>query len=359
MTEELSEEKRLAEFGALLKKSRQYILPEAEKNIFSIGGKGHYENPVSDLLAFFLNPHEVHGFGDLVVRSINEAAGFSPYDVDFIQSPQREVGTADGKRMDIVFEGSDYITVIENKIRHWAANPVKSYNDCLDKDYPSKRKNRLLLSVYKESLSDEWKDWKSITYEELLVCIRKNLGSVVLANPYSKWLVLFREFLLNIEQEYKVNSMSAEQLKFVQENYNNIFKLHEMTLFYIEELIKKGLDAIRKDGDKETDVSSWKNNWGIYCPALRLHHNQWEGETNITLYIDSSGSFQITAYIYNIADADLPKLEKAMITDKLTWWGTEAKTIRCFRGQVTFDLDKVFAEIKEAATNLHSYYDGK
>ena len=34
-------------------------LPVAEKsetNIFSVGARGHYENPVSDLLAFFIDP---------------------------------------------------------------------------------------------------------------------------------------------------------------------------------------------------------------------------------------------------------------------------------------------------------------
>jgi hypothetical protein len=29
--------------------------PPPEKNIFSIGGRSHYENPISDMLAFFID----------------------------------------------------------------------------------------------------------------------------------------------------------------------------------------------------------------------------------------------------------------------------------------------------------------
>lgn len=39
--------------------TRLKSLPVAEKsetNIFSVGARGHYENPVSDLLAFFIDP---------------------------------------------------------------------------------------------------------------------------------------------------------------------------------------------------------------------------------------------------------------------------------------------------------------
>ena len=42
----------------------------SEKTFFSIGGRGYYEDPTSDVLAFYLDPNEEHGLGDLVLQSL-------------------------------------------------------------------------------------------------------------------------------------------------------------------------------------------------------------------------------------------------------------------------------------------------
>jgi hypothetical protein len=41
-----------------------------EKNLFSLGGRGHYENPITDLLKFFFDPSEEHNFQDLFLSSL-------------------------------------------------------------------------------------------------------------------------------------------------------------------------------------------------------------------------------------------------------------------------------------------------
>jgi len=46
-----------------LEEAKSFFQPEIEKTIFSVGGRGYYENPISDILAFFFNPQEVHGLG--------------------------------------------------------------------------------------------------------------------------------------------------------------------------------------------------------------------------------------------------------------------------------------------------------
>ena len=42
---------------AMLQELTQLHSPRREVNIFSIGSPGYYENPTSDLLAFFLKSH--------------------------------------------------------------------------------------------------------------------------------------------------------------------------------------------------------------------------------------------------------------------------------------------------------------
>ena len=49
----------LEQLRALLAKAERFYQPEREPSIFALGGRGYYENPTTDLLAFFLNPAQV------------------------------------------------------------------------------------------------------------------------------------------------------------------------------------------------------------------------------------------------------------------------------------------------------------
>lgn len=44
------------------------IPPEPETTIFSIGGRGYYENPTTDMLAFFFDPSAPHNFGEAIIQ---------------------------------------------------------------------------------------------------------------------------------------------------------------------------------------------------------------------------------------------------------------------------------------------------
>jgi len=50
---------------SMLTEVRKFAVPASEPTIFAVGGRGYYENPASDLLAFFLTPGAEHGLDDL------------------------------------------------------------------------------------------------------------------------------------------------------------------------------------------------------------------------------------------------------------------------------------------------------
>jgi hypothetical protein len=342
-----------SKFKQLFEKSKKFAVPDVEKNIFFIGGRGHYENPISDLLAFFMDIHEVHGFGDLVLKSINEVAGFPVNDVSHITSPQREVVTDDGKRIDILVVGDDYVTMIENKIRHSVINPFKSYEDYLTTYHVGKRQNLLLLSVCDEIPPA---GWTSITYEKLLIGIKKNLGEYIFKMQYSKWLVLFREFLMNIEQECNVDSTTDEQFEFVKNNYDLIRNLEKMAIDYRKELANKGCVVIKHVSSAECNVFTKQDNWGNKGIAIRLISSNWGGRTNITLLLLPTGGFCVQFYVYDIQDCDVQKLRETVGNAKYEKFWTEQKTIRCFGYFETSDLDEALAEVEEVVKNLNAYY---
>ncbi len=66
--------------------TRLKSMPIAEKNeanIFSLGARGHYENPVSDLLAFFIDPDAPHGLNTLVLGTLLECLS-APVDASLL-----------------------------------------------------------------------------------------------------------------------------------------------------------------------------------------------------------------------------------------------------------------------------------
>lgn len=342
-----------SKFKQLFAESKKFAIPDVEKNIFSIGGRGHYENPISDLLAFFMDIHEVHGFGDLILKSINEVAGFLVDDVSHITSPQREVVTDDGKRIDILVVGDNYVTMIENKIRHLAVNPFQSYEDYLTTYHVGKRQNLLLLSVRDEIPPA---GWTSITYEKLLICIKKNLGEYIFKMQYSKWLILFREFLMNIEQECNVDPTTDEQFEFVKNNYDLIRNLEKMAADYRKELANKGCVVIKNVSSTKYDVSAKQDIWGNTGIAIRLISSNWGGKTNITLLLLPTGAFRVRFYVYDIQDCDVQKLRATVGNTKYAKFWKEQKTICCFGDFETSDLDEALTEVEEVAKNLNAYY---
>ena len=58
-----------------LQMAATHRVPPKERTIFSIGGRGYYENAASDMLAFFLRPHEEHGFGTIFLSVFFECMG--------------------------------------------------------------------------------------------------------------------------------------------------------------------------------------------------------------------------------------------------------------------------------------------
>jgi len=91
----------LSQAQVLIAAAKNHLLPEPEKTFFDVGARGHYENPTTDLLAFFIDPDEEHGLGDCFLRALLECVGGNrlcpELTSNLTQEPQREVSAADGK----------------------------------------------------------------------------------------------------------------------------------------------------------------------------------------------------------------------------------------------------------------------
>lgn len=78
--------------------------PQQELTIFGIGSRGYYENPTTDILAFFLDDSAAHGLDALVLTALMDILPepFNKLDCSLSISPEREVKTKRGKRIDLL-----------------------------------------------------------------------------------------------------------------------------------------------------------------------------------------------------------------------------------------------------------------
>ncbi|WP_097161373.1 PD-(D/E)XK nuclease family protein [Enterobacter sp. CC120223-11] len=108
----------LSELKALLAQLKSLPQPnKTELNLFSIGAQGHYENPISDLLAFFIDPDAGHNLSTLMLEAFMECLP-GTHGVALSSQPSCEVMTITGSRIDILLESEEWVMALENKIWH-------------------------------------------------------------------------------------------------------------------------------------------------------------------------------------------------------------------------------------------------
>ena len=104
----------------------------------------HWENVYSNILGFLIDTEQVHGFGQLFIRSIMAIyssrcpdgwpkKGLEPESIQATGRVEREVITDTNKRIDILIECADFVVCIENKIWSGLHNDLGEYREHCEK----------------------------------------------------------------------------------------------------------------------------------------------------------------------------------------------------------------------------------
>jgi PD-(D/E)XK nuclease superfamily len=98
---------------------------ERPRTFMEIAGYPHYENVCSNILAFFMDPEESHGFGPLVLDALTSIGNGAETErmIGASVSVDREVVTSKGNKIDLLITSDNHVVLIENKI-YAAANDV-------------------------------------------------------------------------------------------------------------------------------------------------------------------------------------------------------------------------------------------
>ena len=241
-------ERLLADFSNLEKS-----LPRSRKTIMEVSGYPHYENVASNILAFFLDSEEEHGFGDLWARSLIECAlGAGAEPPGETCSVDREVLTPSRKRLDILLTTRNYTVGIENKVFAGLYNDLADYGELIDRtarEEGTQHVAKIVLSVFEEAAQS---GFANVTYAELFAAVRSHLGSH-LEEADNTWIAYMKDFIYTIEKLESGDTMASASDRFVREHFREADELY-MHLYQWKKEAKRRARAILDSAELPSGV---------------------------------------------------------------------------------------------------------
>ena len=215
------------------------------KTFMDVSGYPHYENVSSNLLAFFFDPEQEHGLGDLLLTSFLSLSTTEEHWCKTGVTIHREHGTDGGEFLDLLIEGEDFVIGIENKIYHHLANDLTDYAALLGR-FSHQRTIKAVLSLKSINAADGLRaGFVSYTYTQFWCAVRQRIGRYIHA-AHPKWLsylIDFMETTANLAGENKsikareeflvrneeiISELVAERQGFIDRLNGNIWALKEI-----------------------------------------------------------------------------------------------------------------------------------
>ena len=304
-----------------IKLAEELRVQTKERTIFSLGGRGYYENATSDILAFFLRPDAEHEFGNMFLSALFECMGEITMPDLSGATVEREIQTAQGNRIDLQIRTKSWCLLVENKIWHIKNNPFDDYET---------HAKLLSKQTYFAVLSPDGghpDGWKGISYTKYCAVLRERLGKALFDAPHSKWHLFARELILHIENELYTPAMNPTEITFVEKHTADISKVQKLMSQYRTFFLQKMKSEVGKRFP-EFNAQIWEDSWPGHIIVFRCTSPQWkkndmvvykpegEGQKFATrIYVDASSESRVN-------DAKRILENKATITPgvKFPYW---------------------------------------
>lgn len=278
---------------------KQPHLPAPKRTLFDITGIRDREYSISQVIAFFLDPEEEHGFGPLFLDALIDlvAAKQPAHGIDTTAtiSVDTEWSTRKG-RIDILVQGwsttdetkwetAEWALIIENKIHAKDGNDLVDYWQAVD----ARKKVGLLLAlddrtaVVASQLPGH--DFFALTHEQFMNRVKQSIGDYVL-DARHEHLLLLKEHLTNLEGYYTMdqkNARSEEYLEFYRTRVNALDELDALYKHlgrYIITALNNVMQELGFEKDRESmeptarhfhpDPTGWNGHGQLYKDSFRL-----------------------------------------------------------------------------------------
>ena len=311
----------------------KHVPPQKEKTLFSLGGRGYYENPASDLLAFFLKPDAEHGFKALFLQTFLDCMG-----VDFTKfgmadvTVSREDKTEEGSRPDIVVQCKDWVLLIENKIYHIPNNPFESYEK-YGRELPGGKNLSMGILSPKGIPVPKRPQWKAVSYQNYCVALRHRLVKELFDHAYSKWVVFAREFILHFENELNQPTMNDNDAKYIEQHMEEIEQAKKLAADYRVFLSQLLIDHLMKAIAGHIFRTYENQGWGLRCYA-----DKW-GKSHLAFLLPDISSSKSPEFGVRIYLEDFTPEQKAQALQKFLGMKPDKEGEKCLTWQTQIGFD--------------------
>ena len=208
------------------------IIKKNPKTFLSIAKQPHYENVLSNILAFYFNVNEEHGLKDLFIdtfqKLITKKLTSKIINLNRNFNVETEYHTDDG-RIDILLRNNEQAIIIENKVyHHLKNNDLDDYFNTTNKSDDKKVVVVLSLKPEPDLYNREFNNIKhfvNITHFEFLENVMKNLTNYLVNK--NKYYYFLEDLYQNIKNLSNKN-MEKEELQFYFDNQNQINSAKEL-----------------------------------------------------------------------------------------------------------------------------------
>ncbi len=269
-----------------------------------------FEEICSRLLAFYFQPLNEHKLNDLVLKSLIECLN-SQKQFNYLANRFTviEEENAEGKRIDLVLIGDNFIIGIENKIFANLYNPLEIYMERLIK-YKKELTIGVVLSLRKISKESEKElllksGFHNITYSTLINQLKINIGNYLIQCD-NKYLIFFNDFISTIENMEQNNILNSGLTSFFYENsdkLDELFELYDEFNKRIKSIQFQNIQSMKEEIIKQTN-HNWRiwEDWDLGCDFIVNNH-----KLGIESYFEKSksnplGKFFITITTWNLTD---------------------------------------------------------
>ncbi len=238
-------------------------IPSQKRTLMDILGIRTLENPWSSIYAFFLKEDEVHGLGDLFIRTLENQMNLDhwiePSEIKIEQPTNSDSDKA--KRIDILIKDDTHkrAIIIENKVFHTPQNPFSEYIEYV-RGIGYNDVKLVIFSLKKISKKDEEKylELKNVEYENLThIEYMEEIENELKNRPNSFfYLIVLKEFIQNIKNI--TNMATDEQIKFFNSNFEKVLAVSKV-FSHIEEDYNINLQQ-SKDNDEVEVVKKLYSN---------------------------------------------------------------------------------------------------
>ncbi|MGJ0310734.1 PD-(D/E)XK nuclease family protein [Aliarcobacter cryaerophilus] len=228
----------------MLKQMNTFRLSKSNDTYFDILGYGHYENINSNILSFYFSSNNGHNLYKYFIKSLFELLDIKEEFFTFSKTI-REYTTLKGGRLDILIETDAFVIGIENKIYHHIHNDLIDYENTISRIAKKNNKKAVLCLLSLDKVST--RRIKNISHINLWNKIFEKIefSKFIL----DKHIILLNEVKENIEFITKGRKMDIEQIRFLQNNTDNIKKLLELKDNFAKEQ-KSKCDKLKQEMDE-------------------------------------------------------------------------------------------------------------